>query len=90
MRIFAVIVGLLAMAFGGGCLMLVYPSFGLSGLFLGWLPLIAGCGLLGYAVFRGGATPFPRAARAVVWAFLAGLAVYAVFVLYVLATLKIH
>jgi len=70
--------------------MLAYPASGLPAMLLGWGPLLAGCGLIGYAVFRGGATPFPHAARVVVWLMLAGLAAYAVFIVYLLATLKIH
>lgn len=87
MRVFAVIVGLLAIAFGGGCLMLADNWNSWSVALLGWAPLFAGGGLASYAGFRGGATPFPRAARVVVWLMLFGFAAYLVFILYVLANI---
>jgi len=87
MRVFAVIVGVLAVAFGGGCLMLADNLNSWPVALLGWAPLLAGGGLASYAVFRGGATPFPRAAGIVVWLLLAGFVAYLVFILYVLANI---
>ena len=50
MKIFAVIVGLLALAFGGSCLYLSEDWGGWPTAFLGWIPMITGFGLTMFAV----------------------------------------
>ena len=67
MRIFAVIAGLLVASFGGGCLFLVDKWASGLVVVLGWLPLLAGFGLAGYAGFRQWGTPFPMPVKVIVW-----------------------
>ena len=90
MRIFAVIVGVLAAALG--CAGIVSSSdwsiwqIALSG----WMPLFAGGGLALYALFKGRDTAFHRAAKTVVWFLLAGFAVYLAFIVYLLFAYPVH
>jgi len=90
MRVFAVIVGLLAMALGGGCLMLVGGTVNSTLLLGAWLQLVAGGALVLYAATLKRGMPFPTGARWVVWLIGLAIAIWVVFWVYVLATLNIH
>lgn len=72
MRIFAVIAGLLVASFGGGCLLLVDKWTAGPVVIFGWLPLLAGIGLAGYAILHQRGTPFPMLVKVIVWVIVLG------------------
>ena len=90
MRVAAIFIGLLAVAMGGGCLMLAGGAVNSTLLLGAWLQLVIGGSLVIYAATRKRGAPFPTAARRVVWLVGCAIAAWVVFWIYVLATLKIH
>ncbi|NNE23755.1 MAG: hypothetical protein HKN11_14215 [Rhizobiales bacterium] len=90
MKVFAVIVGLLAMAMGGGCLMLVSGVVRAPVLLGAWLQLVIGGSLVIYAATRKRGVPFSTGFKWVVWLVGCALVAWVAFWIYVLATLNIH
>lgn len=76
MRIFAVIVGVLALLLGGSSLVLGNGWISWPAVFFGWMPFIVGWGLASYVLFTKDRTPLPFAAKATAWLLVAGFFVF--------------
>lgn len=90
MRVFAGIVGVVALILGGGGLLQSDDWSNWQVVLAGWMPLFVGGGLALYALFKGRETPFHRAAKFAMWLLLAGFAAYAGFMVFVVSTVRIH
>lgn len=82
MRVFGVIVGVLALLIGGSSLVMGNGWISWPAVFIGWMPFLVGWGLASYALFTDSRAPFPFPAKAVTWFLVVGFFALAGMVMY--------